>query len=178
MDERQRRVDAFNAGAAGDPNEMSYFARQRETARSLHGRKSLDAMFPGQTPTAIVPFPSASQRKGKRLYNQEAVTAELNLPGRTRTVDIDPRILSGSQPGVTRAGVEYYTGGEYERSGRTFAEQHNVGNQFPFVVSKRRPVVHEGGPSHEHVIISGHHRASAALLRGERLRTRWLEEDE
>lgn len=177
MDPRQRRVDEFNAGAAGREDEMTHFAQQFEPARRLHGRKELSALFgQGGSPLALVPFPGAGRRKGQPLYNQEAVTAELSRP-HPRTVDIDPRLLSGSQPNVTRAGVEHYLGDRYEETGETFADQNNVGNQFPFVVTKRRPVVHEGGPTHEHVIISGHHRATAALLRGRRLTTRWLEEE-
>lgn len=180
MDERQRRVDEFNAWAAGRPDETSYEVQKRSAVRGLHGRKDMSALFGEQSPIALQPFPSAGRRKGERLYNQEAVTAELSRP-EPRTVDIDPRILSGSQPNVTRAGVaHYFEGDEYEKQGRTFADQHNVGNQFPFVVSKRRTRPNAYGPEHvehEHVIISGHHRATAALLRGQRLTTRWLEEE-
>lgn len=171
MNERQRRVDHFNAGAVGREDEPSWEAERRQGVRSLHGRKEIENLFPGEIPKTIVPFPSAGRSKARPLYNQEAVTAELSRE-HPRTVDIDPRILSASQPHVTRAGVAHYLGGKFEETGETFADKHNVGNQFPFVVSKPRPA---GG--HEHVIISGHHRATAALLRGRKLTTRWIEEE-
>jgi hypothetical protein len=139
--------------------------------RSLHGSKDMERVFPGQAPKSVIPFPSAGKSKANPLYDQQAVTAELNRP-HPRTVDIDPRLLSASQPHVVRAGVEHYMGEKYEETGRTFADQHNVGNQFPFVVTKAHPTL-----GHEHVIISGHHRAAAALLRGRRLTTRWVEQE-
>ena len=171
MNERQRRVDEFNAGAAGRQEESSWEADRRAGVRSLYGRKDIEAVFPREIPKTIVPFPSAGRSKGRPVWNQEQVTAELERP-HPRTVDIDPRILSANQPHVTRAGVAHYLGDKYEHTGQTFADPHNVGNQFPFVVTKRHPTL-----GHEHVIISGHHRATAALLRGRRLTTRWLEEE-
>ena len=168
MSERQRRVDHFNAGAAGSDRETSYEAEQRAGVRRLYGSKDMEQLFPRQIPKAGVPFPSGGRRKGEPRWNQEMVTAELNLP-HPRTVDIDPRILSAGQPHVTRAGVEHYMSGKFEETGETFADQHNVGNQFPFVVTKR------GGT--EHLIISGHHRATAALLQGRKLTARWIEQE-
>lgn len=166
MDERQRRVDHFNEGAAGSDRELSYDADQRAGTRALYGSKDMERLFPRQIPKTGAPFPSGRRSKAEPKYDQAAVTAELNRE--PRTVDFDPRVLSAGQPHVTRAGVEHYMGGKFEQTGETFADQHNVGNQFPFVVSKR------GGT--EHLIISGHHRATAALLQGRKLTTRWIEQ--
>jgi hypothetical protein len=169
MDERQSRVDHFNAGAAGSDRETPYDAGQRSGTRAIFGSKDIERVFPGQIPKAGVPFPAGRRSKIEPKYDQDAVTAELNRPApASRLVDIDPRILSAGQPHVTRAGVEHYMGDKFEQTGETFADQHNVGNQFPFVVTKR------GGT--EHLIISGHHRATAALLQGRKLRTRWIEQ--
>jgi hypothetical protein len=173
MDERQRRVDHFNAGAAGSERESSWEAESRAPVRQLHGTKDIEGLFPPRSaPTTTVPFPSGSRSKTEPRFNQEAVTAELNRP--PRTVDIDPRILSAGQPQVTRAGVEHYLGGTYEKTGETYEPGHNVGNQFPFVVTKRTSSPNQ--EPHEHLIISGHHRAAAALLKGEKLTTRWIEQ--
>jgi hypothetical protein len=171
MDERQRRVDAFNAGAAGREEETSYERERRSRTRALFGAKDIEALFPrGSAPVTTVPFPGAGRRKREPLFSREAVHEELRRPA--RLVDIDPRILSASQPGITRAGIAHYLGEEYEHLGRTFAEQHNVGNQFPFVVTRRR----SGMDLAEHVLIAGHHRATAALLQGRRLPSRWIEQ--
>ena len=170
MDERQRRVDHFNAGAAGGEHESSYEADQRAGVRRLHGAKDIHALFPRDIPATGTPWPSASRRKGEPKFDQEAVSAELSRP--PSLVRIDPRILSSGQPGLVRAGVAHYLDNpEYAEVGHTFEAGRNLGNQFPFVVTKRHPVA-----GHEHVIISGHHRAAAALLRGEHLRTRWIEQ--
>jgi hypothetical protein len=168
-EERQSRVAHFNAGAAGSPEEPSYEAGRRAEPRSLFGRKDIEALFPeGSAPARIPPFPHMGRSKGPK-YDQAAVTEELNRP-EARTVDLDPRLLSSSQSSVHRAGVEHYLTGEAEMRGETFERSHNIGNQFPFVVTQR------SGTGHQHVIISGHHRATGALLRGEKLRTRWIEE--
>lgn len=173
MDERQSRVDHFNAGAAGSDRETGYDVDQRAQARRLHGTKDIEGVFPGGAPKATVPFPSGRRSKSGPKYDRDAVTEELIRE--PRTVDIDPRILSAGQPHVTRAGVEHYLGEKFRETGETFADQHNVGNQFPFVVTKRSNSPNQ--PEHEHLIISGHHRATAALLRGEKLTTRWIEQE-
>lgn len=170
MDERQNRVDHFNAGAAGSDRETSYETDQRARARSMFGSKDIERVFPGQTPKAIVPWPAGGRSKTEPKYDKAAVTAELIR--QPRTVDIDPRVLSAGQPHVVRAGVEHYLGDTFERTGQTFADQGNVGNQFPFVVTK-----HGDTDNPEHLIISGHHRATAALLQGKKLTTRWIEQE-
>jgi hypothetical protein len=166
--ERQNRIAHFNAGAAGSPDESSWEASRHEAARSLFGKKDIAALFPeGSAPARTPPFPGFSRSKGPK-WDKGAVTEELNRPA--RTVDIDPRLLSSSQSAVHRAGVAHYLSGEAEKRGETFEQSHNIGNQFPFVVTQRT------GSGHQHVIISGHHRATGALLRGEKLRARWIEQ--
>ena len=48
-------------------------------------------------------------------------------------------------------------------TGRTAADPHSVGNKYPTVYVR---------PSGQWDILSGHHRATAALLKGEALRAR------
>ena len=170
-DPRQRRVDEFNTGAAGREDESSWESEGRAHVRSLYGSKDIEGLFPREIPKTLTPWPSGSRSKAGPRWDERAVHAELGRD--PRTVDIDPRILSAGQPHLVRGGVAHYLTGEFERSGRTFADTHNVGNQFPFVVTKPHPTL-----GHEHVIISGHHRAAAALLQGRRLTTRWIEQQQ
>ncbi|MFZ4434776.1 MAG: hypothetical protein ACOYOQ_16415 [Microthrixaceae bacterium] len=64
---------------------------------------------------------------------------------------------------MLRQHVEYYTTGEWERTGRTSADQDKASNLYPVVV-----IDHLG----RHVIKAGHHRATAALLEGRPLLAR------
>jgi hypothetical protein len=99
-----------------------------------------------------------------RDYDQELVTKTLSAPPQLRS--FDPRTLSATQPSVTRAGVAHYMqGGEYERSGQTFADQGQAGNQYPFIYSRKECA----DCPETHMILAGHHRATSALLRGEQL---------
>lgn len=103
------------------------------------------------------------------MYDQEAVDKNLKNPPELR--DVDPRTLQSTQPQVTRAGVRHYASGEYEKSGTTFADQGNAGNRFPVVYARAR----EGSDVADHIILSGHHRAVAALINGRPLRARVVE---
>jgi len=46
---------------------------------------------------------------------------------------------------------------EYEQTGETYADKDNIGNQMPVVYNKSNG---------QNVLLSGHHRAQAALLQG------------
>lgn len=110
-------------------------------------------------PTTPAPFPRAGRSKRRHDYEKPAVkeAIESGVPQ-----PVDPRKLSSTQPSVTRGGVEHYMGDEYKRTGETFADQSNPGNKFPVVY------VRQTEPP-EALLLSGHHRATAALLRGEQL---------
>lgn len=133
----------------------------------LYG-KGLSALFPeGSAGMTTTPMSRASRRKDVKDYEGEKVGAALRNP--THEIShIDPRSLRSTQPNVTRAGVSYYMGEEYGRSGRTFADPHEAGNRLPVVYSRPKcPTCDPSDP--EHLILSGHHRATAALLKGEQL---------
>lgn len=70
---------------------------------------------------------------------------------------VDPQLLWSTQPWVLGHHVAYYLTGEWERTGRTSADQHKVANRYPLVVADAA-----GRPA----ILAGHHRAAAALLEG------------
>ena len=61
-------------------------------------------------------------------------------------------------------------GDQFREHGQTFADQHNIGNRYPFVYSRTR----EGGEV-DHLLLAGHHRAASALLKGEPLMARHVE---
>jgi hypothetical protein len=127
------------------------------------GQDDLDALFPDGAPVTVVPWARSSLRLSWQPVEAAQVRALLALPPRSaQFCDLDPRDLSASQQGLVRAGVAYYRIGEYERSGRTYADQFALGNKYPVVLRSRG----------ELVVLSGHHRAAAALLRAEPLRAR------
>lgn len=113
----------------------------------------------GTAPTTTVPFPAASRRKDKPLYDRDAVAHALAQD--VRLTAFDPRTLRSTQRGVTRPGVEFYTSGQYESTGSTYADQHVAGN--------RHPVVYRNPDNGQLLILSGHHRAVAALVQGKPL---------
>ncbi|MEI6403503.1 MAG: hypothetical protein WCP59_15095 [Actinomycetota bacterium] len=71
--------------------------------------------------------------------------------------EVDPRELWATQPWVVRHHVAYYLTGEWERTGRTSADQHAIANRYPLVLA---------APRGRLTILTGHHRSLAALIEG------------
>ena len=137
-----------------------------EGAHRLHGAGDTDALFKGapKVPTA---WPSAGKTKANpRGYDPNLVQAALKAPEQHMQA-MDPRHLHATQPWVTRAGVEYYQGSEYRETGRTFADMSEAGNRYPVVYRDTQG---------RNKLLSGHHRATAALLRGEQFHALLVEE--
>jgi hypothetical protein len=131
---------------------------QLERFKDTYG-EGIESVFPeGSVGATTIPFPSASRLKGEPAFDREAVNQA--LAGPVRLSNFDPRTLHASQPGVTREGVDYYleeTGlNGFRATGRTFADQDQAGNRYP--------VVYRNPRSGQLVILSGHHRATAALV--------------
>lgn len=120
--------------------------------------KGLDAIFAeGGVGVTTVPFRSASRTKGAPLYDKAVVAEALARPPQLSA--FDPRTLHATQPGVTREGVDYYMNDPtYQSVGETFADRDQPGNQYP--------VIYRNPANGQHIILSGHHRATAALLSG------------
>lgn len=137
---------------------------QFSAVEHLYGQNDVEAMFPEGALIRPVPWQGASRRKNQAPFDKDLVRHTLQTPieGTRGLTDIDPRVLRASQPNVTRAGVAYYMSPQFEQTGRTFADQSHLGNQHPLVYSR------EG----QEVLLSGHHRAAAALLKGQPLRAR------
>jgi hypothetical protein len=144
--------------------------RRDEFEHSLWGA-GLEAAFPEGRPTSMVPWQQAAGSKSREGYDKELVRKTLSTPPE-RLDDIDPRNLRATQPRVTRAGVEYYMGDRYQKTGETFADKGNAGNQWPVVY--RRPTMADP-EQQEDVLLSGHHRAAAALLQGNQFQGRRIE---
>ena len=125
-----------------------------------YGSKDPEQMFQGG-PKTVSPWPSAGRTKSNpKGYNSALVEKALSNPA-PHMRDMDPRDMHATQPWITRAGVSHYMGDEYRRTGRTFADQDQVGNRFPVVYTDSQG---------RNKILSGHHRATAAVLQGEQLR--------
>ena len=124
------------------------------------GGGDLGAVF-GETPVSPTPWGWASRRRSHADY--DTVLVRQLLAGPPVLVDVDPRGLRATQPSVTRPGVSYYLTPRYERTGRTYADYDRASNRFPVVYRR------EDG---ERLIISGHHRAAAALIQGKPLAAR------
>jgi len=139
-----------------------FASQQFSRAHKAFGAKNPEELF-GESPTSPAPWPRAARQKRRGSFDQGRVDAALRNPVLS---EVDPRNLHATQPSITRAGVDYYLGDEYQETGTTFADQDQAGNRFPVVYSR------EDG---QNLALSGHHRAAAALLRGETLRAIHIE---
>lgn len=126
--------------------------------------KGFDHLFPeGSSPVTTTPWPRAGRNKHLRDYDEQAVgDAVRSSPPSIE--DVDTRTLHSTQPGVTAPGVRYYSSGEYDRSGKTYADGESVGNRFPVVYNRS-----ENDGRVTPMLLSGHHRAAAALVEGKPL---------
>jgi hypothetical protein len=110
--------------------------------------------------TAPVPWDRAARSKESPVYDAELVSRTVQKARNEDIQEFDPRMLTANQPAVTSSGVRHYLNNE---SG-LYADKGDAGNQIPFVYVKK-----ETGQG---IILAGHHRAAAALLRGKPLRAR------
>ena len=132
----------------------------------LHGSEDPELLFKGHDKT-MTAWPSAGRTKSNpKGYDQGLVDAAVRDPSRLIR-DLDPRNLHATQPWVTRAGVNFYMGDTYRQTGRTFADMNQAGNRFPVVYTDDQG---------RNKLLSGHHRATAALLRGDQFRAIHIEE--
>ncbi len=68
-----------------------------------------------------------------------------------------PRACSAPSLPATRAGVSYYLTGAYERTGTTYADRDKAFNRIPIIYLR---------DGRDALVLSGHHRCTAALLLG------------
>jgi hypothetical protein len=125
-------------------------ARQR--AWQLFGCRDLDAIFRG-APKTLLPWPRLPRSK----HGPSAPSAAHVLSEPPALAEVDPRELWATQPWVIRHHAAYYLTGEWERTGRTSADQHAIANRYPLVLADPRGRL---------TILTGHHRSLAALIEG------------
>ena len=138
------------------PAQSGKFAR----VVSHHGAGDPDHLFGGNVATSLHP-------PGKRRYSRDLVTSTVRsvLHGETHPEHVDPRYLHSTQTAITRAGVKHYVENPtYHDTGETYADQDKAGNRLPVIHESRTA---QGGLHRQ--ILSGHHRAAAAVLSGKPL---------
>ena len=139
---------------------------QWATAHRVYGSGDVDTLFKG-APKTIAPWPTAGRTKADpRGYDPGRVQAAVQSPEK-HLRDMDPRNLHATQPWVTREGASYYSTDEYRRTGQTFRDMDQAGNRFPVVYTDTRG---------RNKLLSGHHRATAALIHGTQFRAIHIEE--
>lgn len=132
------------------------------------GQAGVDKLFSGGLETTT-PWQKAGRQKKTGLLlpdEEDAVATELRRsPPMLR--DVDPRALHSTQPSIVQHHLSHYMGSRYDLTGETSADSDNIGNRFPVILNR---------PSRsQRVILSGHHRATAALLKGRPLRALYVE---
>ena len=127
-------------------------------AERLWGCADIEALFTGHQ-QIVVPWPRLSSTKsGPKTPSAVHLFAE--APSLRY---LDPRQLWSTQSWVLRNHVSYYLTGEWERTGRTSADQNKLANRYPLVVADA---------SGRMAILAGHHRSAAALIEGRQLLVR------
>ena len=151
---------------------FEYPKTPEEAARSPHemahrlygtGAAGVDTLF-ARNMITTAPWPKAGRQKNEPAWNKDAVANAISNPN---VGEVDPRNLHASQGSVTRPGVNYYMSEEYEATGRTFADSEQAGNRMPMVYTDCQG---------RNKILSGHHRATAALLNGSQFQANLVQE--
>ena len=129
----------------------------------------IEAHFPtGSSPVQPAPWPRAGRSKARQDYDPEIVKSALMSSPQLQYVD--PRNLRSTQPSVTAPGVQHYVDNPaWHQTGETYADQGNPGNRNPVVYNRHETWPPTEGGKVEPMLLSGHHRGTAALLRGEQL---------
>lgn len=132
-------------------------------------------MFPEDKQLSTTPWGQAGRRKDRQDYDPDLVQGAISSPT-TDVTDIDPRHLRATQPMVTRGGVQHYMeSDDWQQGGQTYADQNNPGNRVPVVYSRQNEFrTEDWQPEYEHLLLSGHHRAGAALLQGKQFPARHI----
>ncbi len=177
---RQRHMDRFNASAVGSADETSWEADTREFARRIHGGGDIRLVFsryPEGTATRSTPWPRAPRYRDEIPVTRDERFQRHLRAG--RTVMVDPRILHATQSNITSAALAHYLGpgGEHYRlTGEPYADKYQLGNLKPIVetVRSRSPNLAD----YIHKLHAGHHRSTAALLKGELIEAIWIPPDD
>lgn len=159
-----------------DPREVGRLmraARDRDTG-ALHGAGPVLGRL------AVLGVPTRFGHDGQPTHYEMKTIARIPLPGSFRTArelpsdagegyqhwgveSLDPRELVATQDSVRSDGLSHYLSDAYAKTGELFDKTRDATNDIPTVVGLMR----------RKFLLSGHHRAVAALLRGEPLEARF-----
>jgi hypothetical protein len=135
-----------------------------EAPRRYWGTQDPALLFNGASVTTI-PLKQAPFAKG---YDTALVREAVSYyPRATAIAWLDPRALLATQPGIQRPALMHYLGRSYDLWGMPF-ESVSRTNRIPLVYTYNHPI----SEVIQHMVLVGHHRTCAALLRGELLMTR------
>lgn len=158
------RLDEFVYPKTGDDAGVPDRVREQFAGvHRVHDSGDIDAVFGGH---AQAPTPWPREPRSKAFHSYDANLVHEALANRKGVEEVDPRYLHATQPNVTRAGVDHYMHSDYETTGETYADRGNLGNQFPVVYRRDDGI---------NLLLSGHHRATKALIAGEALRARTVD---
>jgi hypothetical protein len=148
-----------------DPSDFEMRTEPYHRPHRLHGQ-GVDAMFSGGSttkPWTANTGGNSPMRLGNRRQDLIAASIIGGMRGFAHPENIDTRWLQMSQDAVAHHVVKHYAENpEYHDTGVTFADQEHKGNRIPLVYQRE-----EHG---DRTILSGHHRAAAALAMGKPLR--------
>ncbi len=163
-----RRFDGSLAGAPPIPSGVTGGWTAQKGAALDEAKVEWRAEYGTRTPHGSVHPNSVQRLKSGTVRPYDA--GFVNGPHGSRTAklaEVDPRSLHGVQPGVGVRGVEYYLTDQYSKTGQTYealgGTAPTVANRYPTVMQR------EDGLN---VVLSGHHRAAAALAQSKPLLAR------
>lgn len=148
---------------------MGTIYEDHSRADKAYGRGDVSAIGgSGGSPLIVPPWNQASSWKGRKMYRTDLVQEAVR--NHQEPEEIDPRHLHATQSHLIRAGVNHYLSGSKE----LYADAHQAGNQTPVVYARNNREGSSDMPDWwtdtDHILLSGHHRAAAALLRGEQFK--------
>lgn len=140
-----------------DPEKIA--AAHRYIEKSGRSDLSLESLTSGLRTITSVPWQQMNRFKP---YDKPMVGKIVEGPSDTSSMrTFDPRMLHANQPSLVVAPFLHY----FNREPGLARDKEQVGNLHPFVYIHRGTGVHR--------LLSGHHRAAAALLRGKPLHAKY-----
>jgi len=150
----------FGRWTETDPAKIEQYKKYLETnPRAAASGLTLEKLTSGYHPVGSVPWEKTDRYAP---YDKELVGHVLNQDNTPETVrDFDPRALHANQPSLVSPHFLHY----FEGKEGLASDKDQRGNAMPFVYIQKSTGIHR--------ILAGHHRAAAALVKGEPLRARF-----
>lgn len=139
-------------GVGGDMGQLAAFGR----AHAFHSETGQARTYTF-SPTARLFLP------GSAAARREVPAEAMHGSNHWQVEPMDPRELTGTQDGLQGAALSHYLSDDYRKGGHLFDKSRGADNDIPTVVGFQR----------RKFLMTGHHRAAAALLKGEPLQARF-----